>query len=318
MTAGRLRGERAPAALLALVVLALIGVAVIVARVNVWALDETVIKQSAMHYTSDLPHSLLHDINARGTSRAYSLLISPLFRAFDGYPAVQLSHIVNVVLWLTVFFPVGMIARRLGTSRLLASVAGALAVTVPWLAIASVLYTENLAYPAFVWAAWAVLMALWQPAPWRDALALAFIGLALVGRVQLAPLLLAYWLCIAVVGLTGPRRLLFGRRVARLYPLSAVACVFAVLYLAHLVLSGGLHARVTSLLGSYAEIQNRAIVPSDYVRGLLVAFLALGVGVGILPGAIALDWVRQVFSRGVAALEKRIFAGFAVAASLAV
>jgi hypothetical protein len=312
MTARRPRVEFA---LFGLVALALTAVGVLGYHVNTWALDETVIKQSAVHYTSNLPHSLLHDINARGTSRAYPLLISPLFRAFDGHRAVQLSHVVNVVLWLTAFFPARMLAARLGARGALASVAGALVVLVPWLAIASVLYTENLAYPAFVWAVWAVMMALWQPAWWRDVMALGLIGLAIVGRVQLAPLVGAYWLCVLFVLLRPRRRVLFGRRLARDYPLSSVIFLISGLFLARTVLGGTLHARVVSLLGSYAEIQNRKIVPSDYVRGLLVEALAIGVGVGVIPGAVALDWAGQVFRRGQAELERQLFAAFAITAT---
>ena len=49
------------------------------AHVKGYILDETLIKQSAVHYTTDLPSSLFDDVNARATSRLYSLLMAPLF-----------------------------------------------------------------------------------------------------------------------------------------------------------------------------------------------------------------------------------------------
>ena len=69
---------------LSAVLLIALGAGLIAAHVTVFALDETLIEQSAVHYTSNLPHSLFHDLDARATNRLYSLVLSIAFRLFSG------------------------------------------------------------------------------------------------------------------------------------------------------------------------------------------------------------------------------------------
>ena len=92
----RLAVLRSPHAPLALVILGSLVVAALAAtvasKIGTIALDEMVLKQSAVHYTSGLPGSLFHDINARATSRLYSLLLAPLFAVYDGDQINEHGH----------------------------------------------------------------------------------------------------------------------------------------------------------------------------------------------------------------------------------
>jgi hypothetical protein len=279
-------------------------------RVNGWILDETVIKQSAVHYTTGLPDTLLHDLNARGTSRGYSLLLAPLFAAFDGLQAVRLAHVANVLLWLTGIVPAFLIARQVIASRALAVTAAAVVVLVPWVGLTSVLFTENLAYPLFIWGAWAILRALWRPT-WRSDLLAVVLAIAVAGaRVQLAVMVVAYW--VAIVATLDGRvagSWLLGLRPLLRFPIAMATLALTALAVVKLQLGGQLHSKVASLLGGYSEIQDRPIVPTDYVKGILAESEALAIGIGILPGAIGLDWLRRSLGRrGEPARVQRIFA----------
>jgi hypothetical protein len=268
-------------------------------RVNGWILDETVIKQSAVHYTTGLPDTLLHDLNARGTSRGYSLLLAPLFVAFDGLQGVRLAHVANVVFWVTGAMPAFLIARQVIASRALAVSAAVAVVLVPWVGLTSVLFTENLAYPMFLWASWAIMRALWNPT-WRSDLLAVVLALAVAGaRVQLAVMIVAYWAAIfATLHGRVAGSWLMGLRRLRRHPVAMVALVIAGLALVKLQLGGQLHSKIASVLGGYSEIQDRPIVPTDYVKGMLAESEALALGIGIIPGAIGLDWLRRSLTTG--------------------
>ena len=86
--------------------------AIVNVRVSGYVLDETVIKQSAVHYSHHLPDSLFHDLTARATSRLYSLGLMPLFRLFDGDVAVRAARVLNGLLVpASTAIPVYLIAR---------------------------------------------------------------------------------------------------------------------------------------------------------------------------------------------------------------
>jgi hypothetical protein len=287
-------------------------VAALVATVNVrvgnYVLDETVIKQSAVHYSHHLPHSLFHDLTARATSRLYSLVLMPLFRLFDGDVAVRAARALNGVLFASTAIPVYLVARRAALTRWRAVAAGLLSVAVPWLGLTSLLFTENLAYPLFWWALLAMVVAASDPRPSRDAAAIMAIGLCLVTRVQLAMLLPAWVLAIAAVrlvqayiarpaGWSGVMHV--ARRFVRSFPFTVAAMVAALAIAAYLAHKGTLRPRLNELLGTYGNEISRPNVPPDFFMGLGIEVINLALGVGVLPVVAALAWYSSALRRDV-------------------
>ena len=299
-----------PRAPFAFVVLASIAVAALAATVAVnigaIALDETIIKQSAVHYTSGLPGSLLHDINARGTSRLYSLVLAPIFAAYDGDQAVRVARGLNTLLFASASIPAYLLAVRVTAGRWLAAAAAVLGVAAPWLILTTALYTENFAFPVVIWTVWAIERAVRAPSPARDASALGLIAASMATRTQFGILFVAYWLCATLVPVLQARARgpladawpLLGRRWTGGHPFGLGLLVLAGAYVFYLGASGRLHHEVQLVFGAYSEIQDRNHISSDMSLALLVEVVALSLGVGILPAIAAIAWYARALRSG--------------------
>jgi hypothetical protein len=275
----------------------------IAAHVTVFALDETLIQQSAVHYTSGLPHSLFHDLDARATDRLYSLVLSIALRQFAGAQALRIDHVLSALLFVSAGMPIFLFARAVLRSSWLAVAAALLSVAVPWLTLTSALFTENLSYPLFWWAILAAVAALWRPAPGRDALALLSIALLVATRAQFAALFAGYLLALllrsfqlARVRERGAGRLratLTG--AARGHPLSLLVLIGLVALVVYEKASGQWQAHVEALLGSYSNVVIRNGLSANMGEGLLVELIALALGVGLLPAIVSVAWfVRRM------------------------
>jgi hypothetical protein len=277
----------------------------IAAHVTVFALDETLIEQSAVHYTSGLPHSLFHDLDARATNRLYPLVLSIALRQFAGAQALRIDHVLSALLFVSAGVPIFLFARAVLRSSWLAVAAALLSVAVPWLTLTSALFTENLSYPLFWWALLAVSAALWRPAPGRDALALLSIALLVATRVQFAALFAGYLLALllrsfqlAQVRKRGAARLratLTG--VLRGHPLSLLLTVGLATLVVYEKATGQWQAHVEELLGSYSNVVIRNGLSANMGEGLLIELIALALGVGLLPAIVSLAWFVRRMAR---------------------
>ncbi len=307
--AGRasIRGRRGPLLALAagLLVLA-VGAGLIAAHVTVFALDETLIEQSAVHYTSGLPHTLFHDLDARATNRLYPLVLSIALRLFGGAQALRVDHVLNVLLFLSAAVPIFLMARIVLRSAWFAVVAALLSVAVPWLTLTSALFTENLSYPLFWWMILATAAAIWRPAPSRDGLALLTIALLVGTRAQFAAVYAGYLVAVLLRSfqLAAERhaRPLYRLRAAvtsagRAYPLSMLLLVGVVALVVYEKTSGQWQAHVEALLGSYSNVVIRSGLPANMGEGLSVEVIALALGVGLLPAIVSIAWFVRRMAR---------------------
>jgi hypothetical protein len=275
-----------------------IGAGLIAAHVTVFALDESLIQQSAVHYSSNLPHSLLHDLDARATNRLYSLVLSIAYRLTGGPAAVRIDHLLSVAMFVSAAFPIYLMARVLLNSRWSAVAVALLSVAVPWLTLTSALFTENLSYPIFWWVMLALCAAVWQPGAWRDLLALVSIALLVGTRVQFAALFIGYLPCLLAVsvwrapgGVGVPRRLARGAvEAARRFPFTIAILVVVLVGLLYARTSGQWHAHVERLLGSYSNVIIRNGLPPNMAEGVLVELIALALGIGLLPVIVSIPW----------------------------
>lgn len=294
-----LRWRWAPHATLVLALAAVIVYAARIGlRVDQFALDETVIKQSAVHDTQNLPHSLLHDLNARATSRLYSLVLSVVMRIWSGDTAVRYGKVLNVVLYVSTAVPVWLLAREFLASRWRIAAAALLSVAAPWLTITTVLYTECLTYPVFVWTLVAMAWCVRAPSARRDLVVMAAMVALVCTRVQFASIFVVWVVIIAVVHwsvATGSRgRWWRARNATRSaiagHPFGLGVVALALLYVLYLAQKGVLHAKLRVDLGTYSELQDRPGVTPDYLPSLMVEVVNFAVGTGVLPVVAALAW----------------------------
>ena len=271
--------------------------AVVGMQVSVWALDETLLKASAVHYSTGLPDSLLHDLTARATTRLYSLTLTPFFAAFDGDVAVRIAKAWNALLFASAAVPAYLIARTVLASRWRAVAAGLLSVAVPWLTLSTALFAESLAYPVSIWAAYSMVRVVRDPSPRRDAVTVAWCAVAVVSRVQLVAIFGGYILLLVGLALIeAPRDTDFRARVrtatARLRstPFSLGLAAVGTMAVLTLALDGSLETRLDRALGTYGEVQHRTTVPTDVPTGAFVELVSLGLGVGIVPAILAIAW----------------------------
>ena len=229
----------------------------------------------------------LHGELVPNVNQLYPVLISPLYGDGNVPASLAGAHRLNAFLITSAAIPVYLLARRIGLGRLLSLWAGALSVAVPWVALASFLLTEVVAYPAFCWALLALTHAVARKT-WRtDLLALVVIGVAVLARTQFVVLLAVFVVAVVVEAMLDatprgvPANLWRTRRP------------FVVLFGALLLVVLGAIAigKGSQLLGSYS-------VTAEHVRldfGLFqlavehVALLALGLA--ILPFIVGVGWL---------------------------
>lgn len=267
-------------------------------HVTAFAADETLIQQSAVHYTSGLPNSLFHDLDARATNRLYPLILSLAFRLFNGASAVRFDHALSVALFVSAVVPVFLFARTMLNSIWSAVAVALLSIAVPWLTLTSALFTENLSYPLFWWMMLATCRAVWRPSPLNDLVALLSIALLVGTRVQFAAVYFGYLLALLAVAVcrsdaaAGHARR-FTRsavKVARGYPLTLAILAASAAAVVYEKASGQWQTHVEHLLGTYSNVIIRNGLPSNMGEGLLVELIALALGVGLLPAIVALAW----------------------------
>jgi len=310
--------ERAPVVvLIGVTLLVAAAVAAVAVHVTTFALDETLFKQSALHYFRDgFPASLFHDLNARGTSRLHPLLVAPIVAFLDGDTGVRVARAVGAFLFASASIPAYLLGRGVLRSPWRAVAAALLSVVVPWLALGTTLFTENLAYPGFLWTVLAVRASLRRPSLGRDATVVVAMVLLTCVRVQFAAVLAAYLFLIACREFQRARRReLTGwdapsavAGAIRAFPVSAALVVAATAAVAWLAYRHRLHYEVQVVLGSYSEIQDRAVLPSQIGLAFLFEVVSLALGVGLVPALVGGAWYRTVLGRGRRSTPERLFA----------
>ena len=271
-------------ALLVAAVAASIGV-----RVETVALDEVLHKQQAVTYADHL-RLVFTDSAARSTARLYPLVLAPLFGLLDGDAGIRAARMLSALLFVSAALPAYLLARTVLVSRGLAAAAALLGVATPWLVLTTVLFTENLAFPLFLWTVWAVARALQAPGPRADLLVLVLVAACVATRTQLVALGLGY------VALVGWRAWTLRRETLRRHPFTcALVAILAVAFLVLLV-TGDLGDRLRGALGPYGGAGEGG-APTDVGLAALFEIMVLGLGVGVIPMAVALVWVPRNVAR---------------------
>ena len=229
----------------------------------------------------------LHGELVPNVNQLYPVLISPLFGDGNVPASFAGAHRLNAFLITSAAIPVYLLARRIGLGRLVSLWAGGLSAAVPWVALASFLLTEVVAYPAFCWALLALTHAVARKTWQTDLLALATIGVAVLARTQFIVLLGV--LVVAVVAEAmldatprgAPANLWRTRRP------------FVVLFGALLVVVLGAIAigKGSQLLGSYSVTAENVRIDFGLFQLAFEHVALLALGLAILPFVVGVGWL---------------------------
>src|SRR4051812_4040682 len=224
-------------------------------------------------------------------NQLYPLIISPLYQAFGNLRATQAAHLLNPLIVSSAAIPAYLLARRvLQGSRGWSYLIAALVAMTPWLTMSAVQLTEVAAFPASVWAMWAMQRGLDEPSPWRDVIAFAVIGVATFGRLQLIILAPVYVAVVVLHEVLFDRRLAWRRLRALHWPVLGIA-LFGVLVVLPLLVSGVL----AKLFGFYGNTLSADHFPPGIWDLARTNFVFMAFGIGLLPAAAAIGlFVDQV------------------------
>jgi hypothetical protein len=246
------------------------------------------------------PHNFYFD----SWNQLLPLITAPVFGALGMVDAFYAVHTLLALVLASTAVPTYLIARSLGLGRLAANLAAALSVAVPWMLLAGVIMTEDVAYPAFAWAILGFLRTMQQPSARRDLLALAGLGLVVFARTQfvfLGPVLVASVLIQDLrMGVEHPRQA--GRGAALVAGVRRTLIAHWLLWTVSAVALAGIIAvqlsgSSSSLLGNYVSAARGNLIPHGTVAAGLVQLDTTAVAVGIVPLTLTAVWMFATLLR---------------------
>ena len=265
----------------------------------IWLIDELLYTKYAVGYANlDGLLPTVHGVRYGPPNILYPLLISPVMALFSMPTAFDLAHIIGAVVYSSTLFPTYLLARRVGATWGWALMAGLMSVWAPWGVTTLLVMTESLAYPLFVWAVLAIVLAVGDPRPRYDLLACGAILAATLARTQLV-LLAAVFVGALVLDELARRDV--GRSWRdRLWPHRALLgfAVVGALLLAVAQLAGA------DLLSSYANATNKPPFPTGWLQSTMVHAARIFVGTGLLPAVLFVAWLLRAGARPRDALER--------------
>src|SRR5947207_4814178 len=267
------------AALLALWLAAACGLQLLTTRVADWFVmtDELLYERLAISIgRSPLPR--VHGSLVPSIDQLYPLLVAPAFGARLVPDSLHAAHFLNAFVICSACIPAYLLVRRVSGRAAAAWFVAVATLCVPWLVLSSFLLTEVAAYPAFLWAVYALEVASDDPSWRHDVLALLGIALAVLARTQFVVLLVVLpVVLLALEGRAAPTR---HRTLAWAYGLLAVGAV--------VLLATG---RTASALGTYGSTLGGNLLPTDSGRSFAEHAAVVALGLGILPFVVGVAWL---------------------------
>lgn len=299
-----------------MVVAAAVRFAISVPMTVPWTIPDELVHAELARSFAASGHFEIRDVpfSAQTWGPLYLIAIAPAFRLFESLPdAFVAVKAINCVLMSCAAVPAYLLAKRL-LARQTALFVAALAVAVPSGIYTSKIMAESLAYPLFLLAALAVVRVLEERTWQRELLALAGIGLAMLGRAQLVVLLPAFVLSLVILAVAGERdhanSVKLGPLLRRLgayrVTTSTVVALAALLVLGKVVGVGP---------SGVAGAHNEAFGAADpvAVAQLLVLHLAeLDLYLTLLPLVALAILTTRAFRRGDQLRELRPFCAFTI------
>ena len=247
----------------------------------------------------------IHGALVANVNQLYPILLSPVFGDGNVPASLESAHRLNAFVMATAAIPVYLLARRVGVGAMGSLWAGALAVAVPWIVLASFLLTEVVAYPAFCWGLLALTHAVVRRSALADALALAAIGVAVLARTQFLLLVAAFALAVAVDALLEARGA--WRSTADTLWRTRKPLLAAYLAMAVAAVAVALAGDLSRLLGSYATTAHGLALDVDTLQLAFEQVAVLALGLAILPFVGGTAWLIDRL-RAAATPPERAFA----------
>ena len=306
--------------------LALLGLMLVVFAVLAWYVlgfqsymimpDELGYMKNAVGFAQLSPNSS-GDFWFHNYSQFAQLLIAPAYALFSTPTAFDVSHLIQAAVMVSSAIPVYVLSRRVGASALVALIAAAAAIVVPWTAMSATLMTEPVAYAVFAWTMLAYHGALARPSTRADVIAIAATAIAFLTRTQFAALAAVFAIALVAYELLSAwyepavRRSRFAIEAARSLWLRHRIIVVAAGLALVLALLGPLGR---SSLGAYGMTLSGDLLPAGMWPILHDLIAELVVAVGVLPavGLVAFS-VRGLGPR--ISGEERALACLAIAAT---
>lgn len=254
-------------------------------------------------------------------NQLYPLLLAPIFSHGLVPSALRDAHALNAFVMSSAAVPAFLLAWRLTRSRWLSYVVAVLTICVPWIVLSSLLLTEVVAYPAFLWAVLAVQYALESRGNRADLIALLGIAVAVLARTQFAVLLVVLPIALFIHELVfaerigGPWRARVRRAaVDGVSRHRLLAGVYVAIITTGVVLAAA--GRLSSVLGTYSSAAKGNIVPQGIGRALLDHVGTIALGAGLLPFLVGVAWLLATIVKPTSR-ERHAFASVAAVAIVA-
>jgi hypothetical protein len=265
---------------------------------------------------SPLPR--VHGVLISNINQLYPLLIAPLFAHGLVPSSLRAAHALNAFVMSSAAVPAFLLTWRLTRRRWLSYLVAALTICVPWIVLSSLLLTEVVAYPAFLWAVLALQYTLESRGRRADLIALLGIAVAVLARTQFAALLVVLPVALFI------HDVVFAERGTKPWPSrvrrAAVRGVsehrlLAGFYVAIIVAAAALAAagRLSSVLGTYSSAAKGNVVPQGIGRALLDHVGTIALGAGLLPFLVGVAWLLATIVKPTSR-ERHAFASIAAVA----
>jgi len=229
--------------------------------------------------------------------------------------ALHDAHVLNAFVMSSASIPAFLLTRRVTERPLLSYLVATLSVCIPWIVLSSLLLTEVVAYPAFLWAVLAFQRAAVSPRARNDVLAVLAAALAILARTQFALLLavlpialFVHQLVFTEAGASSWRNRLPGAGRELVSAHRVLAGVYATLALGAVAL--GAAGRLSSVLGTYSVTAEGNLIPGGTGSSLLEHLATVGLGLGILPFVVGAAWLLTAIV-GARTREQHAFAAIA-------
>jgi hypothetical protein len=252
-----------------------------------WVIPDEIIYSELAKSLADSGIPAIRGVTELGYGVLYPLLLSPAWLVFDD---VQQAHaaalVINSFLMASSAVPAYLLARHF-TQHRGALLVASFSVFVPGMAYTSTLLTENLFYPAFLFALIAITRALERPTKSGQLIALGAIVLVTAAKLVGVVLLPAYLTSICALAVFARRRGATMSSTLAKYRLSLWLAGGAIVLGSATSLAVG--RGVTDALGAYAGVVHSVdVVAIPWSFLLQIGALSLSAAVIPLAGTIAL------------------------------
>ncbi len=261
-------------------------------------------------------HSLtprINGVNIHYLSMLYPVLLAPFFASGALWTDLQNADIASAYIMSSACIPAFLLARRVSRPRWWGPYFVAVfTVCTPWIVTSMSLMTEVAAYPACVWAIYAIVVAISSPSRTHDLVAVLGCALAFLARGELIVLLFVLPAAIIAFELGRPSALDLrgrlagaGRSILKGHPLLVVGYSIVAVAAATLAALG----RLSSTIGIYS-VYSSAGYPawSRLPRSLVEHLATFSLGVAVVPCVIALAWIGANVLRPTINREAHAFA----------